>query len=130
MTPSLRTLAVAVAVTTAMALATLACEGGGQSLATRPTGGDADRGELAILDHGCGACHVIPGVRAARGDVGPPLAGFGRRSLIAGVVPNDPAHLVHWLRDPRAFEPHTAMPDLGLTEREARDVAAYLYTLD
>jgi cytochrome c1 len=41
-----------------------------------------------------------------------------------------PDRLVPWILDPRALDPDTAMPGLGLTEREARDAAAYLYTLD
>lgn len=90
---------------------------------------DADpvRGARAMVDYGCGACHVIPGVTGARGTVGPPLAGFGDRAYVAGVLPNDPGGLVRWLIDPPAHAPRTAMPDLGVTEADARDMAAYLY---
>jgi cytochrome c len=49
--------------------------------------------------------------------------------MIAGELPNSPDNLVRWIKDPKAVEPGTAMPDLGLTDDEARDVAAYLYTL-
>jgi cytochrome c len=82
-----------------------------------------------MLDTGCGACHVIPGVRAARGELGPPLAGFARRTFIAGSLANQPDNLVQWLMDPRGVNAKTAMPNLFLTERQARDVAAYLYRL-
>lgn len=92
-------------------------------------GGDPDRGVPAMIDHGCGACHSIPGVTGARGSVGPPLGGFAGRAYVAGVLPNTPAGLVSWLIDPTAHAPSTAMPDLGVTEAEARDMAAYLYTL-
>ncbi|GGG23948.1 hypothetical protein GCM10010964_10150 [Caldovatus sediminis] len=78
---------------------------------------------------GCGACHRIPGVRNARAMVGPPLDAFAQRGYVAGVLPNRPANLLAWLRNPPAINPMTAMPDLGLTEAEARDIAAYLYTL-
>ena len=92
-------------------------------------GADPDRGARAMVAHGCGACHVIPGVTGARGSVGPPLNGFSERAYVAGVLPNEPGGLVRWLMNPPAHSPETAMPDLGVTEPEARDMAAYLYTL-
>lgn len=92
-------------------------------------GGDADRGVRAIGTYGCGACHVIPGIREAIGNVGPPLTSFSRRSIIAGRMPNTVDALVHWIRTPQEVDPGTAMPDLNVTERDARDIAAYLYTL-
>mgnify|MGYP001544976079 CR=1 FL=1 len=82
-----------------------------------------------IEQYGCGSCHTIPGVRNARGLVGPPLLWWSRRTFIAGEVPNTPENLVHWIRSPRSVEAHTAMPTLGLSDQQARDVAAYLYTL-
>jgi cytochrome c oxidase assembly factor CtaG/cytochrome c2 len=91
--------------------------------------GDAARGRLAIDAYGCGACHTIPGVRGATGLVGPPLTRFGRRGIIAGQLPNTPPNLVRWILDPPAVEPGTAMPDLGVSVREARDIAAYLHAL-
>jgi len=36
---------------------------------------------------------------------------------------------VRWLRDPKSIDPWTAMPDLGVSDRAARDMAAYLATL-
>jgi cytochrome c len=91
--------------------------------------GDPVHGRVLIEEFKCGACHTIPGVSAARGVVASPLFWFSRRSFIAGEVPNTPPNLVKWVRDPRAIEPRTAMPAVGLNEDEARDVAAYLYTL-
>jgi cytochrome c1 len=106
------------------------CRGSG---ATRSyavaSGGDAAQGRTAILSRHCGACHDIPGVVGAYGVVGPPLAAFGERTFVAGILPNTPSNLVRWLREPLAIEPLTAMPSLGLSEAEARDVSAYLYTL-
>lgn len=61
--------------------------------------------------------------------VGPPLNGWSRRVYIAGNLPNRPEQLVRWLREPQAIEPGTAMPDLNVTEADARDMAAYLYSL-
>jgi cytochrome c1 len=92
-------------------------------------GGDPDRGLAAIGRTQCGACHVIPGVPDAHGLVGPPLSGFGQRTMIAGLLPNTPDNLVRWIRDPQSVAPGNAMPSSGLTDGEARDVAAYLYTL-
>lgn len=90
-------------------------------------GADAGRGRAAIVRHGCGACHVIPGIRTARGRVGPQLVDFANQMYVAGVLANVPENLVRWLQDPRGVDPLTAMPDLGVTEQEARDMAAYLY---
>ncbi len=92
-------------------------------------GADPERGRQTIRAHGCGACHVIPGVEGAVAWVGPPLMEWARRGVLAGRHPNAPEVLVAWLRDPPALSPGTAMPNLGLTEREARDAAAYLFTL-
>ncbi len=89
-------------------------------------GADADRGRTAIGDHGCGACHVIPGIRNARGRVGPPLTGLRERGVIAGRLSNSGENLARWIRDPQTVSPGNAMPDLGLSEQEARDIAAYL----
>jgi cytochrome c len=90
---------------------------------------DPARGKIHIVAYGCGSCHIIPGVRGARGLVGPPLTHFSQRSFIAGEVPNNSEFLVRWISVPQAIEPGTAMPNLGVSEHEARDIAAYLYTL-
>lgn len=95
----------------------------------RPTGAAAERGRTLIAQVGCGACHRIPGVRGANGQVGPPLDGIGRRTIIAGVMPNTPARMTAWLIAPQSLAPGGAMPDMGLGERDAADIAAYLETL-
>lgn len=94
------------------------------------TGGDPVRGEAIVARVGCGACHVIPGIVGAAGRVGPPLRGFAGRAYIGGVATNRPDQLARWLIDPRALSPGTAMPALGLRPDDARDIAAFLYTLD
>jgi cytochrome c len=91
--------------------------------------GNSDRGKQLIESYGCGSCHVIPGIPTARGMVGPPLIYFSRRTMIAGELPNSPENLVLWIRNPTMVEPGTAMPALGLSDYDAHDVAAYLYTL-
>lgn len=93
------------------------------------TGGNADRGEQLIVRYRCGSCHTIPGVHGARGLVGPPLMFFSRRTFIAGEVANTPVNLERWIESPQSIEPATAMPTLGVSRRDARDIAAYLYTL-
>jgi cytochrome c len=89
---------------------------------------DADRGRILLRDYGCSTCHVVPGVPGARSRVGPPLDYLTKNSYIAGVLPNNPQNLVHWIQHPRQASPETAMPDLDVTERDARDMAAYLYS--
>jgi cytochrome c len=90
--------------------------------------GDPGRGRLLVAAYGCTACHVVPGA-APQGTVGPPLTRFGRRSYIAGKFANDAIVLQEWLQHPREMKPGTAMPDLGVTDRDARDLAAYLSSL-
>jgi cytochrome c oxidase assembly factor CtaG len=92
-------------------------------------GGDPERGRQTIEAMGCGACHVITGVPAARGEVGPPLSGVARRAIIGGVLPNTPQNMMAWIEDPPSLAPRTAMPNLGVTPQAARDIVAYLYTL-
>ena len=93
------------------------------------TFGDADRGPEAMVNYGCGACHIIPGVTGAQGTVGPSLANFADRAYIAGVLTNAPGDLTRWLINPPLFAPDTAMPDMGVTESDAADMAAYLLNL-
>jgi L-cysteine S-thiosulfotransferase len=93
-------------------------------------GAEPERGLAAIEAVGCGACHDIPGVRWPRGQVGGSLSGFANRPLIAGRLPNQPDVLIRWLRDAPSLSPQTGMPPQPLNERQARDVAAYLYGLD
>lgn len=91
--------------------------------------GDPDAGASIIARTACGVCHTIPGIPGANGIVGPSLQGFARRTTIAGVVPNQPSILVQWIQDAPSLAPDTLMPSMPLHKMEARDVAAYLYTL-
>jgi len=92
--------------------------------------GDPEAGRLAMQQYLCVTCHAIPGVVGANRHVGPPLGGIARQRYIAGVLPNTPANMARWLRDPSAIDPDSAMPDLGVSEQDARDMAAFLHTLD
>jgi cytochrome c len=93
------------------------------------SGCSRDPGQAALERFECGACHVIPGVSGARGQVGPPLDQYGRRVYIAGKLPRDEALLARWIADAPSLSPGTAMPKIDMTEAEARAMAAYLYRL-
>ena len=95
------------------------CGGGGPS--SRESGHDL------IVHYGCGACHRIGGVEGADGRVGPSLRSFSQKRSIAGQLPNTPSQVASWIRDPRRFDPQTIMPDLGLSQQEAKEVTRYLY---
>lgn len=105
------------------------CGGAVEGVFPPQPAGDADAGKKLVRSHGCGSCHGIPGIPGARGIVGPPLDHMGRRGYIAGVLANTPEEMTRWLRDPPAVDASTAMPAQGLSEAEARDIAAYLFTL-
>jgi cytochrome c1 len=90
----------------------------------------ASRGKIAVAAAGCGACHRIPGIDWPRGSVGPSLAGFDEHGPIAGVLPNRPDVLAAFVRNAPALKPGSPMPAMPLTERQAHDVAAFLYGLD
>jgi cytochrome c2 len=120
----------------ACALAALAllggCRGAGEAeraAAEMTGGGDPQRGRAAVERYGCGTCHTIPGVRGAEAQVGPPLDRIAGRMYLGGVLTNSPDNMMRWIRDPRAVDPLTAMPTLGVNDRDARDIASFLYTL-
>lgn len=92
--------------------------------------GDAEAGKAATLRYLCATCHVIPGVVGAGRHVGPPLSGIAGRSYLGGVLVNTPENMVRWLKNPQQFDPLSAMPPLGLSDQDARDIAAFMYTLD
>jgi cytochrome c len=110
-------------------LAVPACTSVPPTSAPEIRGGDPERGRQLLQQYGCNSCHTIPGVRQADGLVGPPLTRFGARSYIAGELPNNADNLQRWIRDPQSVEPGTAMPNLGVSALDARDITAYLYTL-
>ena len=92
------------------------------------TGGDPSRGEAMFIQYGCGSCHGVKHVRMASGMVGPPLDGIAVRAMIAGKLHNTPDNLQHWIRNPQQVTPGTDMPDLHVSQRDARDISAFLYT--
>jgi putative membrane protein len=107
----------------------LACDRASGDQSHLIAGADVDRGRTAIKRYGCGSCHDIPGITGAAGLVGPPLGDVARRVYIAGVLSNEPDNMIRWIENPPAIDPKTAMPNMGVTTRDARDIAAYLYNL-
>jgi cytochrome c1 len=91
--------------------------------------GELRQGKIEIDRAACGSCHVIPGIAGAKSLAGPPLTAFGDRKYIAGVLPNTPENLAHWIAHPQRLVPGNAMPDMGLSNPQARDIAAYLDSL-
>lgn len=93
------------------------------------SGSNPERGRELIRERSCGACHVVPGVRGAVGQVGPRLDRLRGQVYVAGSLPNNPQNLTSWITNPKNVEPRTAMPDLGISDEDARDIAGYLYSL-
>ncbi|HWF04009.1 MAG TPA: c-type cytochrome [Candidatus Angelobacter sp.] len=94
------------------------------------TGGDSVAGRQDLYRLGCGSCHTIPGIVGAHGKVGPSLENIAVHSYVAGQLPNQPPNLEHWIQHPHSVHPDTLMPELGLTDGQSRDIAAYLYSLN
>jgi len=92
-------------------------------------GGNPDAGRREIEYYGCASCHIVPGVAGAQGLIGPSLKGVENRNYIGGVVQNSPDDLIRWIQNAPSLSPKTAMPDLEIPDRQARDIASYLYTL-
>lgn len=93
------------------------------------TTGNVTRGAQMIQYYGCGSCHIIPGISGAFGQAGTPLSGIANRIYIAGVLQNTPENMIRWIQNPKAVDEKTVMPYLGVTKRDAQDIAAFLYTL-
>jgi cytochrome c oxidase subunit 2 len=86
-------------------------------------------GEALFMSLSCINCHAVAGTRAA-GTFGPDLSHLmNRRTLGAGVIPNTPANLRRWIRDPQRMKPGNLMPDMQLSDRELNQVHAYLSSL-
>ncbi|MBB3650369.1 cytochrome c2 [Rhizobium sp. BK619] len=91
------------------------------------TKGNPNRAGVIFRRYGCSGCHTIPGIDGADGKVGGDLSGLRERVYIAGVLNNSAENLVGWIVAPQSYSPKTAMPTTGISEKEARDLAAYLY---
>ena len=100
---------------------------GGDVSAVAVPNGQPDHAPALIRAYGCGSCHTISGVDGADGRVGPHLSGLAEKENIAGRLENTPDNLVRWISEPQQVDPGNLMPDLGVTDDAARDIAAYLY---
>jgi cytochrome c2 len=92
------------------------------------TMGNVARGQQAFGKYGCGGCHTVHHIPQAGGTVGPPLDGVAARGIIGGRLSNTPDHMRAWIEDPQKISPGTAMPNVGVTKQDSRDIAAFLYT--
>ena len=89
--------------------------------------GDAARGKKLVETLGCYGCHVNSDPkaehldhknRASHYDHGPDLGNIGAKSTREWIYA--------WIKDPKAYAPATRMPNLRLSDDEARDIATYL----
>jgi mono/diheme cytochrome c family protein len=92
-----------------------------QPMPARP--GDAARGRQIVESVGCRACHLIGtdqpvDTATLRQRFGPNLMGLAAKTT--------PQWVFNWIRDPKAINPDTRMPDLRLTDEQVADVTAYL----
>jgi mono/diheme cytochrome c family protein len=101
--------------------ASLACEG--RAAQALPPGS----GDVLLRQYACHSCHVIQGVVGPDIQVGPPLESWPRRALIAGQLANTPGNLAAFIRDPQGLQPGSLMPDLGVTDADARAMADFLF---
>jgi len=106
----------------------LACRDHAAKWSSALTAGDPARGKTALTTYGCIACHTVPGVPGSNVLSAPPLIGISQRTYLAGMLENTPENLQRWIQHPRQINPRTAMPEQGVTDQDARDIAAYLYT--
>jgi cytochrome c len=108
-----------------------ALSGRGKSNAAGPDNfnGDPQRGADLVKNYRCGGCHDIPGIANAEGNVGPPLHRIGTRTYIAGFLRNSPDNMAFWIQNPQRVVPGNAMPQMNIPQEDARDIAAFLYTL-
>lgn len=91
-------------------------------------GGDPERGRTLVVQYGCTSCHSIPDVPSVDDEsVAPALDDLAARDFLAGRIPNRTEELIAWLQNPQLIAPGTLMPDLGVTEDDAEDIAAFLY---
>jgi cytochrome c len=89
-----------------------------------------ERGRALLAQYQCGSCHAIPGVASAGGEVAQPLKHWGRRSYIAGRLPNRADMLAQWIAAPQSLVPGTLMPSMGVAPTDAQAMAAYLLSLE
>ena len=95
-----------------------------------PSQGAGGEGLALFLSSGCAACHTIRGT-PARGLAGPDLTHVGsRRTLGAGILPNNPGTMAGWVADSQAIKPANRMPAYHqFSGEELQALTAYLVSL-
>ena len=87
------------------------------------------QGQKLFLMKGCVGCHSLVAYNAPQGLLGPNLANVGARTYIAaGTLPNTDENLAHWIRVPQDVKHGVLMPNLGVSEDEAKALVAFLRT--
>jgi cytochrome c len=105
-----------------------ACSGD-EPQAIEVEGGDPDIGQELVIAYECTSCHYIPGFQESSGHDAPGLQLWPNRAFVAGAAPNRPENVISFLMDPEGIQPGSAMPNLGISEEEARHITAYLFTI-
>ena len=77
------------------------------------------RGERLFTEQGCYGCHTV-GKFGTQG-IAPDLSHVGGK--------HDVGYLTKWLKDPASQRPTAHMPKIGLSDAEAKALAAYLGSL-
>ena len=93
------------------------------------TGGNPEVGRHQLAMHSCISCHAIPGVPKGDGTSAPSLAHWSKHETFIEAYPNTPANLIKWLQNPSHMKPGTRMPNLNVSEKDARDMTAYLFSI-
>jgi cytochrome c oxidase subunit 2 len=105
--------------------------------------GDAQRGAQIYSRTACIGCHVVTGIPASVGIIGPNITHVGSRTTIgAGLYRNDPEHLAAWVKNAPAMKPGSLMPPMGrgvvdprtgaqgtLDDQQIADIVAFLLAL-
>lgn len=93
------------------------------------TTGNAANGRQLFSTKGCTGCHQISSVPAKPALTGPLLNNIALRPTIAGEqIQNTPENMAKWIQNPPALKPGTLMPKLEMTDQEAQDLAAFVYS--
>ncbi|HXE45779.1 MAG TPA: c-type cytochrome [Conexibacter sp.] len=97
--------------------------------ARAPVTAQERRGQQVFMQQGCAGCHTIRGT-GAQGTIGPDLTHVASRTTLGALaIPNTPAELAAWIRDPQQIKPGDRMPALGLSGPDLAAVTAYLERL-
>ncbi len=97
--------------------------------AAAPQAADVQDGRAVFEQNACMNCHRIRGT-VADGRFGPDLTHFASRdTLAAGTVPNTPASVAQWIKEPAHYKQGALMPAMHLDDGQIARVTAYLESL-